>query len=413
MRAFRFLALPLLVVVPVVWSQAQTDNQKTPPAASQPTPAARPSTTVPPAATTPPTPRRQAVSELRDALTKEEWDRVDRSVDKALAWLAKQQENDGRFPTLEQAQPGVTSLCVLAFLSAGHQPGEGQYGDVINRAIDYVLKCQDTDGMFAVVAPEAVPVVRGPSHTAAYNHAITSLMLCEVYGQVSRERTTKVDLAIRLALAVTTRMQTEPAKIDPRDKGGWRYYHARRAGARSDLSVTGWQMKFLRSAKNAQFEVPDKMIEEGVKYVESVFQPDRGEFFYGHVIGEERYTTRGLMGAGILTLALAGKHDTEMARKAGDWILARPFNAYLQIGHLFDRFHYSAYYCSNAMAQLGGDYWKKFFPVLSKCLLDAQSEAGPWNAESGLDANFGPCYPTAMSVLSLTPAYQLLPIYQR
>jgi hypothetical protein len=102
-----------------------------------------------------------------------------------------------------------------------------------------------------------------------------------------------------------------------------------------------------------------------------------------------------------------------MARRAGDWILARPFDAYLQIGHVFDRFHYSAYYCSNAMAQLGGDYWKKFFPVLAKTLLEAQSESGAWMAESGLDANFGPCYPTAMSVLSLTPAHQLLPIYQR
>jgi hypothetical protein len=26
---------------------------------------------------------------------------------------------------------------------------------------------------------------------------------------------------------------------------------------------------------------------------------------------------------------------------------------------------------------------------------------------------YGSCYPTALSVLALTPAYQLLPIYQR
>ena len=45
-----------------------------------------------------------------------------------LGWLATQQADDGSFPTLPQAQPAVTSLCVLAFLSRGHQPGLGPYG---------------------------------------------------------------------------------------------------------------------------------------------------------------------------------------------------------------------------------------------------------------------------------------------
>jgi hypothetical protein len=65
------------------------------------------------------------------------------------------------------------------------------------------------------------------------------------------------------------------------------------------------------------------------------------------------------------------------------------------------------------MAQLGGHYWRQSFPTLAKTLLDAQSPDGSWLAESGEDGIYGSAYPTALSVLTLTPAYQLLPIYQR
>ena len=60
-----------------------------------------------------------------EVLTSQEWERVDESVDRALAWLASQQQRDGSFPTLPHGQPAVTSLCVLAFMAHGHLPGEG------------------------------------------------------------------------------------------------------------------------------------------------------------------------------------------------------------------------------------------------------------------------------------------------
>ena len=63
-------------------------------------------------------------------LTRQEWKEVDQSVEKALAWLLEQQAPDGSFPTLQHGQPGVTSLCTMAFLSQGHLPGEGKYGAV-------------------------------------------------------------------------------------------------------------------------------------------------------------------------------------------------------------------------------------------------------------------------------------------
>jgi hypothetical protein len=352
-----------------------------------------------------------ARKDLSGALSAEQWRRVDRAIEHALTWLVSQQSRDGSFPTRDPGQPAVTALCVLAFLSAGHQPGVGPYGERVNRAIDYVLDCQQPSGLFSYVEPENQHVHQGGSHTATYNHAIAGLMLTEVYGQVSQERSARIEQAVRMALTVTGRWQKEP-KAEPLDEGGWRYLHAIGTSG-SDLSVTGWQLMFLRSAKNAEFDVSEKVVDAAVTYIESLFQPDQGEFYYGHVSGNDRYASRGMMGVGALSLALAGKHHTEMAHRVGDWLLERPFDTYGATNHHYDRFHYSAYYCSNAMAQLGGDYWRKFFPTLASTLLKAQSPEGAWLAESGEDAMYGPAYPTALSVLTLTPAYQLLPIYQR
>jgi hypothetical protein len=362
-------------------------------------------------------PNRDATqTNLMDALPREEWQRIDQAIAKALAWLAAQQQPHGSFPTREIGEPAVTSLCVMAFLSAGHQPGDGPYGETLNRAIDFVLTCQKESGVFSFLDPIVVNGNYARTRNASYNHAIAGLMLCEAYGQTSRERSARIKEAVDRALATTARMQHDPPKIDPRDIGGWRYMHIWTT-SRSDLSITAWQLMFLRSAKNAQFEMPDdeKMVTAGLKYVESLYQP-QGVFFYGHSELEnsnDRYASRGMMGAGILSLSLAGKHQTEMAQRAGDWLLENPFDEYGKTNHGYDRFHYSAYYCSNAAAQLGGKYWQELFPTLAKTLLGAQTPEGHWPPETSGDAVYGVCYPTALTVLALTPGYQLLPIYQR
>ena len=352
-------------------------------------------------------------SDLADALSPIEWSRVDQAIDRAFIWLAENQNPDGSFPTIASGQPAVTSLGVMAFLSRGHQPGADLYGDRLNRAIDYVLECQQPSGLFSLGVPQPHHVHMGFSHTATYNHAIAGLMLSEAYGQVDRQRAAKIEKAINAALQMTGRIQDEPTKRNAEDHGGWRY--VRRFGGSmsdSDLSVTGWHLMFLRSAKNAQFAVPDEMVDDAVKYVQRCFVESQGGFVYG-LTGSDRYVSRGTMGVGALSLALAGKHQTRMAQQVGDWLIRHPFDTYGQITNARDRFHYSAYYCSNAMAQLGGHYWRQTFPTLAKTLLENQSADGSWGSESGEDRMYGPAYPTALSVLTLTPAYQLLPIYQR
>ena len=121
-----------------------------------------------------------------------------------------------------------------------------------------------------------------------------------------------------------------------------------------------------------------------------------------------------MVGAGVLCLAMAGQHQTRIAQRAGDWLLTRPFQRFGETVGGGDRFFYSAYYCSQAMAQLGGKYWKQFFPNLVNVLLQNQQPSGEWPPEPyGSDRTFGNTYTTAMAVLSLTPPLQLLPVYQR
>ena len=137
-------------------------------------------------------PTNQAARPLAEALSPEKWARVEKSIDHGLKWLSGQQATDGSFPTVPQGQPAVTSFCVMAFLSRGDQPGAGEYGRQMNRAIDFVLGCQMADGLFSYERPAPEHQTWHASHTAAYNHAIAGLMLGEVYGQVTGERAARV-----------------------------------------------------------------------------------------------------------------------------------------------------------------------------------------------------------------------------
>jgi hypothetical protein len=351
---------------------------------------------------------------LAHALSPAEWIQVENCVDRSLAWLASQQQADGSFTTRTSAQPAVTSLCVLAFLSRGHQPGAGPYGAQLNRAIDFVLSCQMPDGLFSLDPPGPILAPGQASHTATYNHAIAGLMLGEVFGHVTGPSSKKIKQAIQKALQYTLDLQERP-KAYPNDHGGWRYLRIQFAphDADSDLSVTGWMLMFLRSARNAEFKVPQTAIDQALDYIHRCWDDQAGMFRYEISAAQSRPHGRGLMGSAILSLSLGGRHQSPEALAAGDWLLAHPFLEFGDRGGNSDRFYYSTYYCSQAAAQLGGRYWTGIYPPIAHILIKAQRADGSFPLETPPDNVFGPDYSSAMAVLSLTPAYQILPVYQR
>jgi hypothetical protein len=351
---------------------------------------------------------------LAGALPPEKWSQVEHSVDRALAWLAGQQAANGSFQSAAVGQPAVTSLCVMAFLSRGHQPGFGPYGQQLNQAIDFVLSCQQKDGLLCQLPPEAEFHDMRPTHTGAYNHAIAGLMLGEVYGHVTGARARNVKRAIVKALQFTRALQTRRKPYET-DDGGVRYLRQKPGEVDSDLSITAWHLMFYRSARNAEFAVPQEFVDEALAYVHRCWSPAEHMFNYAATSDGGGYgASRGMTGAGILSLSLAGQHETAMARSAGDWLVAHPYRWVAEQVGSYDRCFYSTYYCSQAAAQLGGRYWAQIYPPMVEMFFRAQAGDGSFPPEAQYsDAAFGSAYTTAMAVLAMTPAYQLLPVYQR
>lgn len=77
------------------------------------------------------------------------------------------------------------------------------------------------------------------------------------------------------ALAVTRKAQATPKQYAAA-KGGVRYFNG---FSDADLSVTGWHFMFYRSARNAEFDVPESWVMEMLQLVYAC-RSDAGGFCY-------------------------------------------------------------------------------------------------------------------------------------
>ncbi len=353
-------------------------------------------------------------SDLSSAFPPGEWVRVERSIDIGLEWLSSQQMDDGRFRSLPNAQPAVTSLAIMAYLARGHVPGHGRYGPMLTRAIQFVLGTQKRRGYFSLMRVAPGGGAHNPGQTLPYNHAIAGLMLGEVYGMTSGAQSRGIEEAIGKALVFSRKMQLRK-KGHPDDIGGFRYAYPENP-ASSDLSVSGWALMFYRSARNAEFEVPKQYFDEGLDFVERCYWEtpdnlDKGIFLYRPLAAADGVAKPSLAntGSAMLTLILGGRHRTDMVKTGTEWFTSRDYPSPLRAGN----FYLATYYCSQAMAQVSGDTWNQMYPQIATNLIQEQDDDGSWKLARGAERNFGPVYATSFAILALTPPYQLLPIYQR
>lgn len=317
--------------------------------------------------------------------------KVDHAIEKALAFLAATQDRtDGAWRSRSGKNPAITSLAVMAFLSAGHVPGEGKYGDVIERGIRRVLKWQHANGLIA-----------GEGGHEMYHHGISTLMLAEVAGMTDGPLGDEIRDRLERAVAIILKAQRTGTG---QDKGGWRYQVAHVGG--SDISVTGWQIMALRAAKNLGCDVPPSAIERAVDFIYRCQDRNSGGFRYT----PNDAVTIPCTGTSILALELCGKeqHNSPPVQRAGAFLLKDGNLPRWGGSHFF----YGVYYGSQATFQLGGNYWATYRPRLRDVLLNNQEANGSWSG-GGYDSSFGPAYCSAMAVLALTVEYRFLPIYQR
>ncbi len=315
-------------------------------------------------------------SDVLDEIDRKYHQPIGEAVDRGLASLAAGQLPDGAF---DNTHPAVgAALGVMSFLAKGYSPGIGPYGDVIDRGIDRVLESQRDDGMLA-------------AEGNMYGHSAATLMLAEVTGMLDPQRQERVDEA--LGKAVKLLLDAQRINKSPQHQGGWRYQPNSND---SDMSLTGWAFMAIWAARNAGYPVPRQAIDDAVEYIMRCHREQDGGFAYM----PGRGSSAPLVGIGALCLTLADRHPDEVKTAAG-------FIARHDIGA--GRFYYNVYYSAQAMFQLGGEYWEEYAPRLYETVLARQQPDGSFSR----DQDSGQAYATAMAILSLTPTFRQLPVYQR
>jgi hypothetical protein len=317
---------------------------------------------------------------------------ADKAVQRGLAFLANAQNRDGSWSGHGGRNIAVTGLAVMAFLSAGHVPGEGKYGEVVEKGVRWVLKEQQPNGLMANEGGHEM-----------YHHGIATLMLAEAAGMTDGPLGDELRRRLEKAVALILKAQRGGSASE---RGGWRYQVAHVNG--SDISVTGWQVMALRAAKNLGCDVPATAVDRAVDFIWRCQDPGTGGFRYM----PSANVTAACTGTSILALELCGKeqHGRPELLRAGAYLVRE--NNLPHWGR--SQFFYSVYYGAQASFQLGGNYWDVYRARLHEVLLKNQDAGGSWGSGGFIgDSLYGAAYCTSMAVLALTVEYRYLPIYQR
>jgi hypothetical protein len=313
-----------------------------------------------------------------------------RAVDRGLLFLESHQEPDGSWISGIGKSTGIVSLVTMAFMSRGHVPGRGKYGDTLNRAIVWVIQ-QSRDGL----------ILRDTSHGPMYCHGMSTLMLGEALGMVDETEKGFQTMAKVHQSAVNVILRAQAVSKEPSAQGGWRY----NANSNdSDISVSGWMILALRAAQGIGSPVPKRSIDQAVAYIKRCAYPLGG---FSYQPGGDPNLAR--TGTGVLALQLAGEFNSPEALRGGDYVRKNP----LQWQGPF--FFYTVYYCSQGMYQLGGAYWQEWRARAEEILLAHQNSDGSWPAPPNEthEHQAGPAYTTSMAILALSVEFRYLPIYQR
>lgn len=306
-----------------------------------------------------------------------------RAVERGLAYLAAQQNDDGSFGAESRfgKNAAITSLCALAFMSDGHTPTRGKYAENVRKAQEFILRGSTETGL----------IIGGESHGPMYGHGFATLFLGELYGMTRGEDEVRVREALVKATRLIVNCQNE--------EGGWRYNPVPED---ADVSVTICQIMALRSARNAGIKVPKETIDKAVEYVRACQNADGG-FRYMSVPGHSAWPRSA---AGVASLNYAGIYEDDAIERGVAYLHDQaPPGPTKSQAHYF----YGVYYTAQAMYLSGGDHWARWWPAARDEILKRQDQtAGSWS-----DQDAGDAYATAMATIVLQMPKRYLPIFQK
>ena len=310
------------------------------------------------------------------------------AVDSALHWLATHQEPNGIWSAAKHEGGGgvdsaASGLALMALMGGGHTTRKGEYRRNVMRGLEALIALQNKQN--------------GAISGNIYCHSIATIALCEAYGRARDER---IGLAARKAVDYLEK------GVNP--DGGWRY--TANSGT-SDMSVAGWGIQALKTAKLAQIKFDHSVYSRSLSYVDSVTDKggamdSAGGVGYTYVEGQNygagsanltpaAMVVRQFSGVGVKShLLVKGANLTK--RSPPSW---RSKNFYLW------------YYATYAMHNMGGEYRVWWNRRIRDVLIENQSRegdnAGSWDPKGASHGSSGGrVYTTAIGALCLEVYYR-------
>ncbi len=304
---------------------------------------------------------------------------TEEAVLRSLRWLKANQEPDGHWDMAAHGgQKGQdiagTALAVLSYLGWGAQyTEEGEFNESLYKGVRW-LKGQaiQHQGNFAKAAGQGM-----------YGHGMATIALAESYA-VTKDETLREPLERAVKIIIDAQNRTT---------GGWRYdYKPPKTG---DMSVTGWQVMALHSARSAGLAVPEETYELARRWMTQVAAPDGS---YGYQ--SDKKITPAMTAEGMFTRQLVGARRAERRQQqTAAWLTGR-----LPEAKSPDFYYW--YYACLALYQQQGPNWTKWNDAIKPVLLALQDESGSW--QDGRYKQFGKVGGSAVAALCLEVYYRYL-----
>ncbi|MFH1265525.1 MAG: hypothetical protein ABIK89_07325 [Planctomycetota bacterium] len=311
---------------------------------------------------------------------------------------------DGKGQALNDV--GVTGLALLAFLGTGNTINSGPYKSVVRNGVRFLCDVQD---------PEDGCLVPKEGTHWMYNHAIATLALTEAYG-LSKWPILKKHAQHALDFV---HMSKNPGRA-------WRYNNGEVDPVeQNDVSVTGWMVMCLASAKDFGLRYDWRDMEDALRYLDEMTDSATGRTGYrekgtfsSREAGDESIwpfeESEAMTAVAILSRVFAGNvlNDIESqfpAIEAGAALLRKRPPEWSEEKGCIDYYYW--YYGSYALYQLSGKGWDKWKTAMVKAVVENQVKEGcergswppqrdPWG-DSG-----GRVYSTALMTLCLEVFYR-------
>ncbi|MBI1850760.1 MAG: hypothetical protein HYR85_10490 [Planctomycetes bacterium] len=336
-------------------------------------------------------------------------ERADQAANWGLDWLARHQSEDGSWDAdgfmvncqLNQCSgkggalydPGVSGLALLAFLGAGYTDNSGRYRDTVKKGLRYLVRIQDPEGCFGGRT--------APNFT--YGHAICTLAMAEAWGLTGN---TLFKGPAQKGVDFVGQCKN-PYKA-------WRYgVHP----GENDMSVTGWMVMALKSARMAGLEVNPNDLHDALNFIDEVTDSYGKTGYTAQGNGpvrtaakQEEYpseNSEAMTAAAVLCRILLGEDPAKSDKvKKGIGLMAKRLPTWEKPKLDF----YYWYYGTLAMFQAGGREWIEWNKAMQTAIVDKVrrdgDEAGSWDPDDCWGEEGGRVYSTALLTMCLEVYYR-------